>query len=134
MEVDHSVGHAKLIVAGLYTQPMDVKWGEGKGTDMHSTVVTSECMETAGAKVAWQGRVYNSKLKPDDKQHMRFKRSLLPPFYDLVAPPTDRPSGKTTNSKAEEIVDDMLPGYAGEPKGKRQVLWGKGLVVGRHEE
>lgn len=129
MEVDHSVGHATLRVGGLYTQSMNVKWGGGKGADMRSTVVTSECLGTAEAKVTWQGRVYDCKLKPGDTQHMCFKRGDPPPFYDFNAPPTDRPSGKTKNSKVGEIVGDILHGYVGKPKGKRQVLWERGLSV-----
>lgn len=82
MEVDHAVGHAKPRVGGFYAQSIDVKWGGGKGADMRSTIVTSECLGTAEAKVTWQGRLYDCKLKPGDMQHMCFQRNDPPPFYD----------------------------------------------------
>lgn len=60
---------------------------------------------------------------------MCFKGSNPPPFYDLNIPPMDHSSSKTEKSKTGETVDDSLPGYAEERKGKGQVLWKRGLWV-----
>lgn len=126
MEVDHSSGHAKLRVGGLYTQTMNAKWG-GKAAGMRDTAATAECLGPEEAKVTWQGREIDCKLKPGDTQRMRFQPGDPAPFYALTALPVECRSGKTKKDKDGVTVDVMLSGYEGKPKGKRHVLWERGL-------
>lgn len=127
MEVDDSAGHAKLRTSVFFTQFMDVTWGGAKGTKMRSTAATSECLVLGAAEktVTSQGREHACKLKKKtgDTQHVCLKPSDAPPFCDLDVPPATRLSGKTEESNTGEIVDDILRGCVGKPKGKRQVLW-----------
>ena len=88
------------------------------------------------------------KLKPGDTQEMQFKQAIPdqqpypddgPPFDNPRAPvfdhvhttkPTRTKKGRAKKSQPAptpvEVVN-MVEGYAGKPKGAKQILWERGL-------
>ena len=62
------------------------------------------------------------KLKLGDVQSMSFGSNGPPPFFVLAAPPKDKRVVKRGKLEQKE-------GYAGKPKGIKQVLWERGWYV-----
>eukprot|EP00733_Pompholyxophrys_punicea_P001906 Pompholyxophrys_punicea_v1_NODE_1160_length_893_cov_5.609467.p1 type:complete len:255 gc:universal NODE_1160_length_893_cov_5.609467:810-46(-) len=102
---------------------MNVGYG-GKQASLHASVVDEKCLGP------------DSKLKPGDTQFMNFQPNDPPPFYMLDAPPFDlinpvKPKKRARKKKSlpadEILVDNFIEGYIGKPKGKKQILWERGL-------
>ena len=121
---------------------MSVKWG-GKQSILHESTVTEAGL---GPGVAVQlvpdghGGVVQKdcKLKPGEKQSFHFTADGPPPFYDQQARREDyidpsNPTKTVTPRKSKknpnpqpQMVENILPGYVGKPKGMKQILWERG--------
>ena len=135
IEVDHSSGHTKKREDGLCVVRMNKDWG-GKQPEMHETTITEGCLGNQ--------RVPNYEV--GDTQSLVFLPNDPAPFYDPTATAQDR-HGEELTKKEKEAIDKrraaaekarkdgdhpvdipyVAVGYAGKPKGWRQILWERGL-------
>lgn len=140
-EFDHSGTHLKKADDALTTSKMGMRFG-GKQAHLHDSQLTAGCVGDGAAflwhdddRTTWSLTAVDGwtcidcRLYAGDTQHFDF--DLLsdarppppPPWYMLDAPLCDK-AGVTKKGKPVTV-----PGYAGAPKGKKQVLWERGLWV-----
>lgn len=128
VEVDWSSGHAAHSPGSLNVTGMNVKYGGAQKTPRESTIDPA-CPELYlgehPAKMTWNDRELDLKLKPGDTQHFYFRPGDPPPFYDVSAPATDTTSTSRKRKNGEFAVKE---GYIGKPKGMMQIAWERGLV------
>ena len=135
IEVDHSSGHTKKREDGLCAVRMNKDWG-GKQPEMHETEIKQGCL----------GDNQVPRYAVGDIQSLVFLPTDSPPFYDPTATAHDRHDDQLTKKEKEAIdkrrlaaenlrkesdppvdIPYVAVGYAGKPKGWRQILWERGL-------
>ena len=137
IEVDHSAGHAKGREDGLHVLNMNVKFG-GKQRVLRESTMTEACLGPGEAKMylanaEWSttpsegAAEFDMKPQVGDTHSMSFGDDAPPPFYDWGAPKKDQVVGtkRKRNSGTVDVVegveDRIKEGYAGKPKGMKQV-------------
>ena len=130
------MNHAAHRPDALSAAKIAVEFGGKQGTPHDSYIDPAHASlmlnldDTATAIQIINGEPVDRKLKPGDTQRFYFTADDPPPWYKPNAPKydkVDRITGKVTE-----------PGYVDKPKGKKQVLWERGLwkegMVNRLEE
>jgi hypothetical protein len=126
LEFDHSSGHKKMADNALSVTKIRVKFGGTVPTVMRETTLTDDCVypsATAGEAAIWQNpnavtkyslsavtgwTKIDCRKRSGDVQSFYFKETDPPPYYALDTPPAD---------------------YIGKAKGKKQILWERGVPV-----
>ncbi|CAN0187432.1 unnamed protein product [Laminaria digitata] len=137
IEVDHSAGHAKGREDGLHVSNMNVKY-RGKQRVLRESIMTEGCLGPGEAKMylangEWSttpsegATEFDVKPRMGEPHIMSFGEDAPPPFYDWGAPQKDQVVGTKrkrtsgTEDGVEEVEDRIKEGYAGKPKGQKQV-------------
>lgn len=143
VEVNHPAGHAKPREDGLHVSNMNVKYG-GKQRVLRESTMTEGCLGPGAAKMylangEWSttpskgATEFDMKPQVSGTHSMTFASDAPPPFYAWDAPLEDQVVGTKrkrtsgTGNGVEGEKDKIKEGYAGKPKGIKQV----GLVRGR---